>query len=94
MRNPDVTFAWDDRPGMNVGHIAAHELTTSTWESVYHDAPDHDHDKDDPELWVAEGRHSGQLYRIVYLVLDGTVVMPILIQPITGFPIHRRGLRR
>jgi len=50
---PIVTFVWDDRPGMNVDHIAHHGLTPRMWEDIYHAATVHDHDKDDP--------HSGLL---------------------------------
>jgi hypothetical protein len=92
-RNPDIEFAWDDRTGENVDHIAEHGLIPADWEALFHSAPDHDHDKEHSELWVAEGRLRGQLYRIVYNIFDGTVIYPILIFPITGFRILRRGLR-
>ena len=79
---------------MNVEHVVRHGLDPATWEAIYHAAPDHDHDKDDPSLWVAEGRHGRQRYRIVYVLLEGSVVFPVLVQPITGFPVRSRGLRR
>ena len=91
--NPDVAFAWDERPGMNVEHITANGMTTDDWESIFSTAPDHDSDKDDPSgLGCRGSRLHGKLYRIVYQILDGTVVFPIFVEPITGFKISRRGL--
>jgi hypothetical protein len=88
-----MIFLWDARPGSNIDHIAAHGLTTDLWEAVFHRAVVHEPDKDDAEAMVAEGRIRGRLYRIVYGI-DGELVMPITIIPITGFPITRRALRR
>ena len=93
-RNPDVEFAWDARPGENIDHIAEHGLIPADWETLFFSAPDHDRDKEHSELWVAEGRLRGRRYRIVYKLLEGTVIFPVLVFPITGFPITRRGLRR
>lgn len=85
-------FLWDDRPGRNVEHIAAHGMTTDLWEAVFHRAMRRIPDKDDPTLVAAEGRVRGQVYRIVYAIED-EVVVPLTILPITGYPIERRGLR-
>jgi hypothetical protein len=92
----EVAFAWDDRPGQNAEHVAEHGLSTGEWESIFHSAPDHDQDRDRerPESWVAEGRFRVRYYRISCALLEGTVVFPVLVYPITGFPISRRGLRR
>jgi len=42
---------------------------------------------------LAEGRVRGQLFRILYTILEDCSVVPMTILPITGFPIERRGLR-
>jgi hypothetical protein len=42
---------------------------------------------------LAEGRVRGQLFRILYTILEDGSVIPLTILPITGFPIERRGLR-
>jgi hypothetical protein len=91
---PEVAFAWNDRPGGNVEHLAAHGLSTHEWETVFFGAPDHDHDKERTDSWVAEGRCRGRCYRSVYTILEGNVVFPVLVYPITGFRIMRRGLRQ
>ena len=83
---------WDERAGSNIDHIKAHGLTPALWESVYHHASLRLPDKEDPSIVAAEGRARGQLFRIVYAV-DGDVITPLTIVPITGFPITRRGLR-
>lgn len=93
-QNSAVEFAWDERPGENVDHIAEHGLAPDDWEALFLSAPDHDHDKEHAELWVAEGRLRGCRFRIVYMLLEGSVIYPVLVFPITGFPITRRGLRR
>lgn len=87
-----VRFLWDDRPGRNLEHIAAHGMTPDLWEEVYHRALRRAPDKDDQAVMVAEGRARGRAYRIVYAI-EGDVVVPLTILPITGFPIERRGLR-
>ena len=87
-----VCFLWDDRPGRNRDHIAAHGMTSDLWEQVYYHATHRISDKDDPTLMTAEGRVRKCLYRIVYAIYHD-VVVPITILPITGFPIERRGLR-
>jgi len=87
-----VHFLWDDRPGRNLEHIAAHGMTPALWEQVFHQATRRIPDKDDPTLMTAEGRVRRHLYRIVYAI-ENDVVVPITILPITGFPIERRGLR-
>jgi hypothetical protein len=61
-------------------------------ETVFHHAHLRRHDKDDPNLFTAEGRARGRLFRIVYGVDDDTII-PLSIIPITGFPIARRELR-
>jgi hypothetical protein len=90
---PAPEFLWDPRPGSNMDHIASHGMTTDLWEEVYFKSTILDEDKDDPTAFIAEGRVSGKLYRIIY-GLDGDIVMPVAIIPITGFPINRHGLRR
>jgi hypothetical protein len=90
----EVMVAWDDRPGLNVEHIAAHGLSTGEWEALFFSAPDHDHDQERAGSRVAEGRHRGRRFRIVYDILEGTVVYPVLVFRVTGFRIARRGLRR
>lgn len=87
-----VRFLWDDRPGRNLEHIAAHGMTPGLWEEVYHRAMRRVPDKDDQSVMVAEGRVQGRAYRIVYAI-EGDVIVPLTILPITGFPIERRGLR-
>jgi hypothetical protein len=72
--------------------MAEHGLAPNDWEALFFSAPDHDKEHD--ELWVAEGRLQGRRFRIVYMLLEGTVIYPVLVFPITGFPITRRGLRR
>jgi hypothetical protein len=67
-------------------------MTPELWEEVYHQAVLRMTDKDDASIMVAEGRASGGRYRIVYAI-EGDVVVPLTILPITGFPIERRGLR-
>ncbi len=78
---------------MNVDHIAEHGLTSDDYERLFRTASDHDRDRDHPDRWVAEGRLRGKRYRLIYAILEGTVVYPIVVFPITGFPISRRGLR-
>jgi len=87
-----VLFLWDDRPGRNLEHIAAHGMTAALWEEVYHRATRRMPDKDDASVMMAEGRTRRGSYRIVYAIEDD-VVVPLTILPITGFPIERRGLR-
>ncbi|MBN8524371.1 MAG: hypothetical protein J0M02_03425 [Planctomycetes bacterium] len=87
-----VSFLWDDRPGRNVAHIAAHGMSKALWEEVYHRAVRRMSDKDDASVMVAEGRARGRAYRIIYAI-DEDHVIPLSILPITGFPIERRGLR-
>jgi hypothetical protein len=67
-------------------------MTSTLWEEVYHHTTRRAPDKDDPTVTVAEGRVQGRAYRIIYAV-DGDVVVPLTVLPITGFPIERRGLR-
>ncbi len=86
-------FLWDSRPHRNLEHITAHGLTSALWEKVYGQATRRAPDKDDPAVTVAEGRVDGQLYRILYVILDDGSIVPVTILPITGFPIERRGLR-
>jgi hypothetical protein len=90
---PAPEFLWDPRPGSNMDHIASHGMTTDLWEEVYFNKTILEEDKEDPSAFAAEGSVRGCLYRIVYSLI-GNVVMPITINPITGFPINRRGLRR
>jgi hypothetical protein len=73
---------------MNVDHIAEHGLNTDDYERLFRSASDHDRDRDHPDLGSQRGRLRGIRYRLIYAILDGTVVFPI-----TGFPISRRGLR-
>lgn len=87
-----VHFLWDERPGRNVEHIAAHGMTPSLWEEVFHRASRCVTDKDDGAVMAAEGRVRGSVYRIIYAV-DDDVVTPLSILPITGYSIRRRGLR-
>ncbi len=84
-----IHFLWDERPGRNLEHIAAHGMTPDLWEQVFHHVTHRIPDKEDP---TAEGRVRRRLYRIVYAI-ENDVVVPITILPITGFPIERRGLR-
>ncbi len=86
-------FLWDSRHGRNLEHIAEHGMTQALWEEVFHAATRHGPDKDDATVTVAEGRVSGQWYRILYVILDDGSVIPLTILPITGFTIERRGLR-
>ena len=86
-------FLWDDRPGRNLDHIAAHGMTPALWEQVYHRATSCGPDKDDATVMLAEGRVRGRLFRILYTILEDGSVIPLTILPITGFPIERRGLR-
>jgi hypothetical protein len=86
-------FLWDSRPGRNLEHIAEHGMTADLWEAVFAQATRHGPDKDDATVTLAEGRVRGQLYRILYTVLEDGTIMPLTILPITGFPIERRGLR-
>jgi hypothetical protein len=86
-------FLWDSRPGRNLEHIAEHGMTPDLWEEVYHRATCQGPDKDDTTVMLAEGRARGQLYRLLYTILDDGSVIPLAILPITGFPIERRGLR-
>jgi len=94
MTMSNVVFLWDDRPGKNVEHILRHGITTELWEQVYFAATRRQPDKDDPAIEVAEGKVARRLYRIVYEVIGDRRVRPIEIFPITGFPIHRRNLKR
>lgn len=41
---------------------------------------------------VAEGRVRGRRFRIIYTIVDGGVILPLTVFPITGFPIKRRGV--
>lgn len=86
-------FLWDDRPGRNLEHIAAHGMTPALWEEVYRRATVHGPDKDDVTVTVAEGRVHRHLYRILYVVQEDHTILPLAILPITGYPIGRRGLR-
>jgi hypothetical protein len=90
---PAPEFRWGPRPGSDMDHIASHGMTTDLWDAAYFKSMIKVADKDDPDALVAEGGIRGQLYRMVY-GLDGGIVMPITINPITGFPLNRSGMQR
>jgi hypothetical protein len=69
-------------------------LTKHRWEQIYEHAVEAIEDKDDPTVYVAAAKLSGQLYRVVYSVEDGDVIVPITVVPITGFPVARRIRRK
>jgi hypothetical protein len=72
----------------------AHGLTTDQWEQIHERAPEVIEDKDDPTVYVAAARISGQIFRVVFSIEEGDVIVPITVAPITGFPADRRLKRK
>ncbi len=88
-----ANYEWDYRSGKNVDHVADHDgITPEEWQIVYESAYAPYQDKDDADVWLADGRLGHERYRVVYRIKDNSVI-PITVTPITIYPADRRGRR-